>query len=106
MNVRKQIMIDRADAFIALPGGFGTLEEIAQTISWAKIDLHEKPLALFDIDGFYDTLWDWLCESVHKGFVPPADMRYVYRAQSIEDIFEYFHKFEFPSEFQNPENFV
>lgn len=106
MNTRKQLLIDESDAFIALPGGFGTLEEISQTISWAKIDLHEKPLALFDIDGFYDTLWDWLEEAVEKAFVPATDMKYVYRGRSIADIFKYFASFKFPSEFQNPENFV
>ncbi len=106
MNTRKQLMIDQSDAFIALPGGFGTLEEIAQTISWAKIDLHERPLALFNINGFYDTLWQWIEEAVSKDFVPPFDMKYVYRGRSIDDIFEYFDNFEFPSEFQNPANFV
>ncbi len=106
MNTRKQLMLQESDAFIALPGGFGTMEEIAQTISWAKIDLHEKPLALFDIDGFYDTFWDWIEESVQRGFVPPVDMRYVFHGESLTDIFDYFERFEFPSEFQNPENFV
>lgn len=56
MHERKAEMIRRSDAFIALPGGFGTLEEIAEVLTWAQIGLHAKPAGFLNVDGFYDSL--------------------------------------------------
>ena len=56
MHERKQLMYDLADAFVALPGGLGTLEELAEVTTWAQLGLHAKPVALLDVDGFWDPL--------------------------------------------------
>jgi uncharacterized protein (TIGR00730 family) len=96
MDTRKRLMIERADAFIVLPGGFGTLEEMGQVISWNKINLINKPVALFNIDGFYDTMWAWLQETIDSGFVPERDLNLAYNGKSIEDIFGYFDTFKYP----------
>jgi uncharacterized protein (TIGR00730 family) len=56
MHERKAAMIARSDGFIALPGGFGTLEEVAEVLTWAQLGLHDKPIGLLNVDGFYDNL--------------------------------------------------
>ncbi|MEM7273053.1 MAG: TIGR00730 family Rossman fold protein [Actinomycetota bacterium] len=56
MHERKAAMIERSDAFVALPGGFGTLEELAEVLTWAQLGIHDKPIGLLNVDGFYDPL--------------------------------------------------
>lgn len=56
MHERKALMIERSDAFIAMPGGFGTLEELAEVLTWAQLGIHQKPIGLLNVDGFYDQL--------------------------------------------------
>jgi uncharacterized protein (TIGR00730 family) len=56
MHVRKQTMFERADAFVALPGGIGTLEELVEQLTWAQLGRHKKPIAILDIKGFWDPL--------------------------------------------------
>ncbi|MDC2806684.1 TIGR00730 family Rossman fold protein [Leuconostoc suionicum] len=94
MTDRKQLLMDNSDVFIVLPGGFGTLEEIAQVISWSKIHLHDKPLALFNVNGFYDKFWAWLNEVYEDGFVSEHDMRCIQMFDSIDAMFEYLENFE------------
>lgn len=84
MSERKQLLMSHADAFIVLPGGFGTLEELSQVISWARIGLHHKPLVLLDVNGFYDHLWAWMNDSVTNGFVDVADMQHVALCHSVD----------------------
>ena len=89
MDERKRLLMAYADAFIALPGGFGTLEEIAQVISWEKIGLHHKPLVLLNTNGFYDSLWHWLMTSVSSGFVTQNDLDKIYLADTVESALTY-----------------
>jgi uncharacterized protein (TIGR00730 family) len=56
MHERKAMMIERSDGFIAMPGGFGTLEEVAEVLTWAQLGIHAKPIGLLNVDGFYDSL--------------------------------------------------
>lgn len=56
MYERKRLMYDKSDAFIALPGGLGTLEELAEVATWSQLGLHSKPVALLDVDGFWEPL--------------------------------------------------
>ncbi len=69
MHERKAMMAEHADAFVALPGGLGTLEEIAEALTWAQLGIHAKPCAFLDVDGYYAPLVDWLDHSVAEGFV-------------------------------------
>ena len=71
MHERKQLMYDLADAFIALPGGLGTLEELAEVLTWNQLGIPSKPVALLDVGGFWDGLVEWLTESVEAGFIRP-----------------------------------
>ena len=74
MHERKAAMIGLSDAFVALPGGLGTLEEIAEALTWAGLGIHAKPCALLDVDGYYAPLVRWLDHAVAQGFVS-ADAR-------------------------------
>lgn len=69
MHERKMAMFERADAFLALPGGLGTLEELTETATWAQIGLHSKPMATLDVDGFWSPFHAMLDEFVDKGFL-------------------------------------
>ena len=69
MHQRKLVMFERADAFVALPGGLGTLEELTETATWLQIGLHSKPMATFDVDGFWLPFHQLLAHLVQLGFM-------------------------------------
>ena len=69
MHERKQKMFDLSDAFIALPGGFGTLEEVLEIITWAQLGFHHKPIGFLNINGFFDSLFDFFHISVTQKFI-------------------------------------
>lgn len=69
MHTRKRLMAQKADAFIALPGGYGTLEEVMEIITWSQLGIHSKPIILFNIDGFFDGLLQFISNSVKCGFI-------------------------------------
>lgn len=72
MHERKARMADLADAFVALPGGAGTLEEVFEVFTWGQLGLHTKPSALLDVDGFYEPLLDQLRRMVEHGYLRDA----------------------------------
>jgi len=69
MHERKALMADLADAFVALPGGFGTLEEFCEMVTWGQLHIHRKPCGLLNVTGFYDLLLDFFDQQVQQGFV-------------------------------------
>ncbi len=71
MHERKAMMAALADGFIALPGGIGTLEELFETTTWSQLGLHDKPIGLLNVDGFYDGLITFLQHMVTQGFLRP-----------------------------------
>ena len=85
MGARKNIMIDRSDAFITLPGGLGTLDELFEVWTTAMLDLHRKPIILLDPTGFYDGLWHWLTGLADTEFVRRPAMAQVLIVRSIEE---------------------
>lgn len=72
MHARKAEMADRADAFVALPGGLGTLDELFEIWTWAQLGLHRKPVGLLDVDGYFADLLRFLDGAAAAGFVRPA----------------------------------
>jgi uncharacterized protein (TIGR00730 family) len=86
MHERKRLMFERADAFVALPGGIGTLEELAEQLSWVQLERHTKPVVIADIGGFWKPLLDLFAHMRERRFVrPPFEVRYLV-AEKIEDI--------------------
>jgi len=73
LHARKARMTAESDAFVALPGGFGTLDELFEALTWSQLGLHTRPLGLLNVVGFYDSLVTTLDRQVDDGFVTPAD---------------------------------
>jgi hypothetical protein len=73
MHERKALMAELSVAFVALPGGLGTLEELIEMLTWAQLGLHRKPCGLLNIDGYYDALLAFLDTATHEGFIAPAN---------------------------------
>ena len=85
MHQRKQLMFERADAFIALPGGVGTLEELVEQLTWLQLQRHRKPVLLADIDGFWRPLLALFAHMRNLGFIRGQfEVRYLV-AEKIED---------------------
>lgn len=70
MHTRKRMMVDKSDGFIVLPGGFGTLDETFEILTWKYLGLHDKPIVLVNINGFYDPLLKMVDHMVDVGFTP------------------------------------
>ncbi len=71
MHERKLLMAERSDAFLALPGGIGTFEELFEVWTWRQLGYHDKPVGLLNVDGYYDALLGFLEQTVTQGFVAP-----------------------------------
>ena len=85
MHERKQLMYDRSDGFIALPGGLGTLEELAEVTTWSQLGLHSKPVVLLDVGGFWEPLVAQLDRMVDVGLLKPPGRDLIQRSQSAEE---------------------
>jgi uncharacterized protein (TIGR00730 family) len=81
MHERKHLMAERADAFIALPGGIGTFEELFEVWSWQQLGYHDKPVALLNVEGYYDALLEFMRVSFERGFVSAPQ----YHALLVDD---------------------
>jgi uncharacterized protein (TIGR00730 family) len=88
MGARKNLMIERSEAFLTLPGGLGTLDELFEVWTTATLDLHRKPIVLLDPDGFYEGLMTWLGRLAETAFVRPAALDRVTVAGSLEAAFQ------------------
>jgi len=84
MHERKALMADLSSGFITLPGGFGTLEECCEMVTWAQLNLHHKPCGLLNCFGFFDGLLGFLDHQVHQGFVTPANRELILEATTPE----------------------
>ena len=88
MHERKSEMVRRADAFLALPGGFGTFEEFCEVLTWAQLGIHEKPCALVNLNGFYDPLLSLFDRSVIEGFLRPEYRAFVLTSSSPVEVLD------------------
>jgi uncharacterized protein (TIGR00730 family) len=85
MHERKQLMYDLSDAFVALPGGLGTLEELAEVATWSHLGLHSKPAVLLDVDGFWEPLVAQLDRMAGAGLLKPASRDLIQRTRSADE---------------------
>lgn len=88
MHQRKQAMYEQSDAFVILPGGFGTLDEFFEILTWKQIGLHEKPIIILNSLCYWDPLTKLLQHAVQEGFAPKASKQPYSIAQNINDLFE------------------
>ncbi|ENV10659.1 TIGR00730 family protein [Acinetobacter higginsii] len=86
MHERKALMAERASAFIALPGGLGTFEEILEIATWGQLNQHQKPMIIYNVNHFYDALIAQLDHAVEEGFLPPQHRAKVIICDTLEQI--------------------
>ncbi len=86
MHARKRRMAELADGFIAAPGGIGTLEELAEILTWAQLGLHVKPIGLFDVDGYWTPLLAWFDRAVTDNFLAPTHRSLVHVGTDPTDL--------------------
>lgn len=97
LHERKARMADLADAFIALPGGLGTLEELAEVLSWAQLDLHAKPIGLLDVNDYFGQLGAFLDHAVQEGFIASRHRALLLRDVSVDGLLTRFEQWAPPA---------
>ena len=85
MHERKALMAQEADAFVALPGGFGTLDEFFEVLTWAQLGIHQNPCVMVNTGGYYDRLLSFLEGATEQGFLKPENRAYIHVACSAAE---------------------
>lgn len=86
MHQRKAEMASHSDCFIALPGGYGTLEELLEVITWAQLGIHDKPVGLLNVDGYYNSLLTFIDKAVDDGFIMPSQRHIIVSAPNATEL--------------------
>lgn len=97
MHERKTKMNDLCDGVIALPGGFGTLEELFEMLTWAQLGLHKKPIAILNINGFYDSLIELTKVMVDKGLLKDVNQQMLLVSDNIDDLLHQMQNYDPPT---------
>lgn len=98
MHERKSMMADLSDGFIALPGGFGTLDELFEIVTWAQLGIHTKPVGLLNVDGFYDPLLAMVRHLVAEEFVKSYHAARIISAERPADLLDRFAAYSPPTD--------
>nr|XP_011460280.1 PREDICTED: cytokinin riboside 5'-monophosphate phosphoribohydrolase LOG5-like isoform X2 [Fragaria vesca subsp. vesca] len=94
MHERKAKMAREADCFIALPGGFGTLEELLEVVSWYKLGIHDKPVGVLNVDGFFNLFLSSIDNSVDEGFIHPSHHHIIVVASNAKELLDKLEEYE------------
>jgi uncharacterized protein (TIGR00730 family) len=94
MHERKQLMYDSSDAFVSLPGGFGTLDETMEILTWKQLGLHDKPVVLLNVDGYYDALESFFARATDEGLLKGEYTPLVHFAKDIPGLFAYLDTYD------------
>uniref|UniRef100_A0A0V0H7P7 Cytokinin riboside 5'-monophosphate phosphoribohydrolase n=1 Tax=Solanum chacoense TaxID=4108 RepID=A0A0V0H7P7_SOLCH len=97
MHQRKAEMAKHSDAFIALPGGYGTLEELLEVIAWSQLGIHDKPVGLLNVDGYYNSLLAFIDKAVEEGFICPNARQIFVSAPTAKELMNKLEDY-FPSQ--------
>ena len=87
MHQRKRMMVDRSDAFVILPGGLGTLDETFEILTWKQLRLHDKPIVIANVDGYWDPLLALVRHGVDEGFIRPRHAGLFTEVKTIDALF-------------------
>ena len=90
------MMADLSDAFIALPGGFGTIDELCEILTWAQLGIHQKPIALLNVEGYFDPLLSFFDRSVEERFLHAGHRALIAEGSSPEDVLQALSAYEAP----------
>jgi len=96
MHERKAKMGELSDAFIALPGGYGTFEEIFEFVSWGQLGIHRKPIGLLNVDGYYQPLQAMIAKAVEGGFIPASHQEILICERDPEILLQKLRKYQPP----------
>jgi len=97
MHERKAAMHELADAFVALPGGFGTFEELFEIVTWAQLGIHRKAVALLDSGGYFAALIAMVDHAIEEDFVPEDQRALILSAESVPELIAKLANFRFPA---------
>ena len=87
MHERKALMTSLSDAFVILPGGWGTLDELCEALTWAQLNIHQKPCVLWNVGGYYDSFLAFLAHAVEEGFLKLKDYERLLVGGTVEELF-------------------
>lgn len=96
MHERKMLMSDLSDAFVAMPGGYGTYDEFCEILTWAQLGLHRKPCGILNVEGFYDPLLAQFDHATREGFVRPENREMVLVAESPAALLDQLETYQMP----------
>ncbi len=96
MHSRKAMMLGLSDAVIAMPGGFGTMDELFEALTWSQLDYHRKLCGVLNVAGYYDHLLAWVKHSVDAGLVKAVNMELIVAADNIADVLHGLRTKDFP----------
>jgi uncharacterized protein (TIGR00730 family) len=94
MHERKAMMAKLSDAFIAMPGGFGTFEELTETITWGQLGIHHKPVGLLNVAGYYDPLLGMIDRAIEEGFIFPRYRNLFVASSGVDELFDLMARFQ------------
>ena len=92
MQVRKRIMMEKSDAFVMMPGGFGTLEEFFEVLTWKQLKLHNKPIGVLNVNGYFDPMLQFIDHLVKEGFVKQENMHLFKVVEDVGNLIEYLYQ--------------
>ncbi|RLV89264.1 LOG family protein [Spathaspora sp. JA1] len=96
MHTRKRLMGQEADAFVALPGGYGTLEELMEVVTWQQLNIHNKPIVIFNINGFFDSFLKFIQVSIDSEFVSVKNGDIIKVANTVEEVLKAVEEYQVP----------
>lgn len=88
MHIRKQLMAERSDAFVVLPGGYGTLEELFEVLTWRQLKLHNKPIVILNTEGFWDPLVSMIDHLIERGFARPENRALISVVNEVDQVLD------------------
>nr|POE97635.1 cytokinin riboside 5'-monophosphate phosphoribohydrolase log5 [Quercus suber] len=94
MHQRKAEMARYSDCFIALPGGYGTLEELLEVVTWSQLGIHDKPVGLLNVDGYYNSLLSFINTAVEDGFIKPSQHNIIVSAPNAKELIQKLEEYE------------
>lgn len=96
MHTRKRMMAQESDAVVALPGGYGTMEELMEMVTWHQLNIHNKPIVVFNLNGFYDSFLAWVKDAIDLQFVSEKNGEIIRVADTPEAVLKAIEEYEVP----------